>query len=157
MEHRTRDYCRTMRTVTAAPQGRFGRVLPFAALLVTIVSVQFGAAFSKQLFPVLGVERATFVRLGLGAVLLAPILRPWNMRVPRRQWPLLLLYSATLGAMNLCFYLAVQRIPLGIAVALEFIGPLGLAVSLSHRRIDLLWVVLAVIGLLLLLPLSSPG
>jgi inner membrane transporter RhtA len=109
-----------MHTTTAAA-ARPRRVLPFAALLVTIVSVQFGAAFAKQLFPVLGVERATFLRL------------------------------------NLCFYLAVQRIPLGIAVALEFIGPLGLAVSLSHRRIDLLWVALAVLGLLLLLPLQSQG
>jgi inner membrane transporter RhtA len=144
-----------MYTATVSPQGRFARVAPFAALLVTIVSVQFGAAFSKQLFPVIGVERATFVRLGLGAVLLAPILRPWNMRVPRQQWPLLLLYSAALGAMNLCFYLAVQRIPLGIAVALEFIGPLGLAISMSHRRMDLLWVALAIFGLALLLPVAQ--
>jgi inner membrane transporter RhtA len=130
------------------------RVLPFAALLLAMVSVQFGAAFSKQLFPVLGVERTTFLRLALGATLLAPVLRPWRMRVPAGQWPLLALYSLVLGSMNLCFYLAIRRIPLGIAVALEFIGPLGLAVSLSHRRVDLLWVALAVTGLLLLLPLA---
>jgi inner membrane transporter RhtA len=141
-------------TAAAGPQRR---VLPFAALLVAIVSVQFGAAFAKQLFPVLGVERATFLRLALGALLLAPVLKPWRMHVRAREWPLLLAYSSVLGGMNLAFYLAVQRIPLGIAVALEFIGPLGLAVSLSHRRIDLLWVALAIIGLLLLLPLSSHG
>lgn len=129
------------------------RVLPFAALLVTMVSVQFGAAFSKQLFPLLGVERTTCLRLGLGAVLLAPVLKPWRMRVGTREWPLLLAYSISLGGMNLCFYLALQRIPLGIAVALEFIGPLVLAVSLSRRRIDLLWVALAILGLALLLPL----
>ena len=145
-----------MHTTTAAA-ARPRRVLPFAALLVTIVSVQFGAAFAKQLFPVLGVERATFLRLGLAALLLAPVLKPWRVRVSAREWPLLLAYSLVLGGMNLCFYLAVQRIPLGIAVALEFIGPLGLAVSLSHRRIDLLWVALAVLGLLLLLPLQSQG
>src|ERR1700721_679657 len=74
-----------MHTVTAVPQGRFGRLLPFAALLVTMVSVQFGAAFSKQLFPVLGVERTTFVRLGLGALLLAPVLKPWKMRIARGE------------------------------------------------------------------------
>jgi len=145
-----------MHSQTAA-LGRQRRVLPFAALLVAIVSVQFGAAFAKQLFPVLGVERATFLRLALGALLLAPVLKPWRLRVGAREWPLLLAYSGVLGGMNLSFYLAVQRIPLGIAVALEFIGPLGLAVSLSHRRIDLLWVALAIIGLLLLLPLSSHG
>ncbi len=83
-----------MQTATATPGGRYARVLPYGALLVTMVSVQFGAAFSKQLFPVLGVERTTFLRLGLGALLLAPILRPWQMRVPRQQWPLLMLYSA---------------------------------------------------------------
>jgi inner membrane transporter RhtA len=145
-----------MHTPTATTT-RQRRALPFAALLVTIVSVQFGAAFAKQLFPLLGVERATLLRLGLGALLLAPVFKPWRIRVGAREWPLLLAYSVVLGGMNLCFYLAVQRIPLGIAVALEFIGPLGLAVSLSHRRIDLLWVVLAVIGLLLLLPLQPHG
>ena len=144
-----------MQTVTAAPEGRYGRVIPFAALLVTIVSVQFGAAFSKQLFPALGVERTTFLRLGLGALLLAPVFRPWNMRVPRQRWPLLLVYSAVLGVMNLCFYLAVQRIPLGVAVALEFIGPLALAICLSHRRLDLLWVALAIVGLSMLLPIAQ--
>jgi inner membrane transporter RhtA len=144
-----------MHTATAAPGRRLGRVLPFAALLVTIVSVQFGAAFSKQLFPVLGVERTTFVRLALGAVLLAPVLKPWKMRIAPREWPLLLLYSMVLGGMNLTFYLALQRIPLGIAVALEFIGPLGLAIAFSHRRLDLLWVVLAIAGLALLLPISQ--
>jgi inner membrane transporter RhtA len=145
-----------MHTQTAAP-GRQRRVLPFAALLVAMVSVQFGAAFSKQLFPVLGVERTTFLRLALGTLLLAPVLKPWRMRVAAREWPLLLAYSGVLGGMNLSFYLAVQRIPLGIAVALEFIGPLGLALSLSRRRIDLLWVGLAIIGLALLLPLGSHG
>jgi inner membrane transporter RhtA len=145
-----------MYSLTAA-SGRQRRVLPFAALLVAMVSVQFGAAFAKQLFPVLGVERATFLRLALGALLLAPVLKPWRMRLSVREWPLLLAYSCVLGGMNLSFYLAVQRIPLGIAVALEFIGPLGLAISLSHRRIDLLWVALAIIGLLLLLPLSTHG
>jgi inner membrane transporter RhtA len=130
------------------------RVLPFAALLVTIVSVQFGAAFAKQLFPVLGVERTTFLRQALGALLLAPVFKPWRTRISAREWPLLLAYSVVLGGMNFCFYLALQRIPLGVTVALEFIGPLGLAVSLSHRRLDLVWVALAVLGLLLLLPLN---
>ena len=141
----------------SATATRHRQVLPFAALFVSIVSVQFGAAFSKQLFPLLGVERTTFLRLGLGALLLVPVLKPWRLRVGAGHWPLLLAYSISVGGMNLCFYLALQRIPLGIAVALEFIGPLGLAVSLSHRRIDLLWVALALLGLLLLLPPPARG
>jgi inner membrane transporter RhtA len=144
-----------MHTVTAAPVSRYRRVLPFAALVVAIVSVQFGAAFSKQLFPVMGVERATFLGLELGALLLAPVLQPWKMRVAPQQWPLLLLYSAVLGTMNLCFYLSVQRIPLGVAVALEFMGPLSLAIIHSHRRLDLVWVALALVGLALLLPVAQ--
>jgi len=142
-----------MQTHTTA-SGWQQRLLPFAALLVAMVSVQFGAAFAKELFPALGVQRSTFLRLGLGALLLAPVLKPWRTRLSAREWPLLLGYSAAIGTMNLCFYSALQRIPLGIAVALEFTGPLGLALCLSHRRVDLLWVALAVAGLLLLLPLA---
>jgi inner membrane transporter RhtA len=127
--------------------------LPLAALLVTIVSVQFGASFAKRLFPVFGVELTTALRLCVGALLLLPVLRPWRRRLPARAWPAITLFGAVLAAMNLSFYLAIQRIPLGIAVALEFTGPLTLAALTSHRALHLVWVGLAALGVLLLLPL----
>ena len=128
--------------------------LPLAALLVTIFSVQFGASFAKRLFPLFGVEMTTALRLCLGTLLLLPVLRPWRLRLPPRAWPALLLFGAVLAAMNLSFYLAIQRIPLGIAVALEFTGPLTLAALTSHRPAHLAWVALAALGVLLLLPLT---
>ncbi|HTY49683.1 MAG TPA: EamA family transporter [Steroidobacteraceae bacterium] len=121
---------------------------------MTIFSVQFGAGFAKRLFPLFGVEMTTALRLCVGALLLLPVLRPWRLRLPRRAWPAILLFGAVLAGMNLSFYLAIQRIPLGIAVALEFTGPLTLAALTSRRPIHLLWVGLAALGVLLLLPLS---
>ena len=130
------------------------RLLPFWALLGAIVSVQTGATWAKKLFPVIGPVRAVALRVGISAVVLLVLMRPWRtLNLTRRNWPLLLAYGLVLGGMNLAFYSALQRIPLGIAVALEFIGPLTLAILLSHRKLDLLWVALAITGLLLLLPL----
>jgi inner membrane transporter RhtA len=125
-----------------------------AALLAAIVSVQLGAGFAKRLFPQFGVELTTELRLSVGALLLLLMLRPWRLSLPWRVWPSIVLFGAVLGSMNLLFYLAIQRIPLGIAVALEFTGPLTLAAVTSHRAIHLVWVGLAALGVLLLLPLS---
>lgn len=128
-------------------------MLPLAALLVTIVSVQFGAGFAKRLLAEIGVELTTALRLCVGALVLLPLLRPWRLRLPRRAWPAIVLFGAVIGGMNLLFYAALQRIPLGIAVALEFTGPLTLAALTSHRAIHLVWVGLAAVGVLLILPL----
>ncbi len=73
----------------------------FCGVAVATVSVQFAVAAAKQLFPARGVGRISFLRFALGAVLLAPVFKPWRTRVKAREWPLLLLYSAVLGAMNL--------------------------------------------------------
>ena len=131
------------------------RLLPLWTLLAAILAVQTGATWAKKLFPIIGPVRAVALRVGISAVLLLIIMRPWrNLRLTRRNWPVLLIYGLTLAGMNLAFYCALQRIPLGIAVALEFIGPLTLAVVYSHRKRDLLWVALATVGLLLLIPLK---
>ena len=130
-----------------------------AALLsaaVAMVSFQFGAVFAKHLIPVLGAPGTTAVRLGLSALLLVVVQRPWRSVPSRSAWRWILAYGASLAVMNSVFYVALGRIPLGIAVAIEFVGPLGVAVWASRRRQDYLWVGLAAVGLALLLPIR-PG
>ncbi len=127
-------------------------VPPPGLVLFSIFSIQVGAALAIKLFPVLGPIGTVFCRVGLSAILLLGLIRPRLDNTVFKHGHLLLLYGFTLGAMNWCFYEAIARIPLGIAVTIEFMGPLGIAVATSRRRIDLLWVVIAILGLVLLTP-----
>lgn len=118
------------------------------------LTVQFGSAVAKSVFAVAGPLGTVFLRVALSAVLLMLIWRP-RWQTTRAHWPLVLAYGAVLACMNTCFYLAIDRIPLGIAVAVEFTGPLGLSVIKSRRWLDIVWVTLAAAGVLLLAPLQS--
>ncbi|HEX4924654.1 MAG TPA: DMT family transporter [Bdellovibrionales bacterium] len=124
-------------------------------IAAAMVSIQAGAALAKQLFPVLGSQGTTIVRLAAAAIILSVIWRPWRTRLNKRQLGAIALYGATLGAMNSLFYMALERIPLGVAVAIEFVGPLGVALAGSRRAIDFVWALLAAAGILLILPVTA--
>ena len=132
-----------------------GTWIAVAALLVSIFCFQIGASIAKQLFPLVGAEGTVALRVGLSAVMMLAIGRPWRASWRGANWRALLVYGVSLGTMNFLFYMALRTIPLGIAVALEFSGPLAVALIHSRRVVDFLWVALAVIGLALLLPIHA--
>ena len=131
------------------------KILAVAAILISILSVQGGASLSKHLFPVIGAEGTTALRQTFATLVLLIVFRPWSGGPERKHWGIVVLYGAILGVMNLTFYLAIARIPLGIGVALEFIGPLAVAILASRRWSDFIWVACAVAGLVMLLPLQA--
>lgn len=134
---------------------RDGLLLPSLALLGGQVSVNLGAAVAKHLFPVIGVEGITAFRVGFSAMLLLAIFRPWRFALTRRDIVNLLMYGTVMGMMNLLIYRAFERIPIGIAVAIEVTGPLLVALLSSRRPRDIASCALAVFGLYLLLPVNA--
>lgn len=134
-----------------------GRLLiALLAVLGSIISVQMGAAVAKTLFPAVGPYGMTTLRTVMGAVMLAFVWRPWQGRFPgRRAMFAIVAYGTALGAMNGFFYLAIDRLPLGIAVAIEFVGPFLLSLAMSRRLHDVFWLALAAAGLAVLLPLGG--
>jgi len=130
-------------------------LVPVAVLILAMAGFQTGAALAKTLIPVVGASGAVALRLLYATLMLWLVWRPWRMRVDARAARTIVIYGVALGCMNLLFYLALQRIPLGIAVALEFTGPLAVAIVAARRAFDFLWVALAVLGVLMVLPLGS--
>lgn len=139
------------------PTKNYPVAVPLAAVSVAMVCFQLGAALAKGLFPLVGADGAASLRLSIAAVILLVAWRPWHLRFTRQQMLGVAIYGISMGWMNLFFYLALSYIPLGITMALEFTGPLGIALFASRRPIDFLWILLAVLGLLALLPLGLGG
>jgi inner membrane transporter RhtA len=107
-------------------------------LLASILSVQVGATVAKQLFPLIGVRAVIALRISLAALMLCALHRPWRHRLIRSEQISILVYGIVLSVMNVLFYFALARIPLGIAVALEFTGPLSVAILTSRHAADVL-------------------
>jgi inner membrane transporter RhtA len=127
---------------------------PIAVLIAAMFCFQLGAVIAKGLFPLVGAAGTTALRMALAALMLLAVWRPWRMRLSRREGRVIVIYGLALGCMNFCFYLSLSTIPLGIAVALEFAGPLALAMAASRRAVDFVWILMAALGLLALLPLG---
>jgi inner membrane transporter RhtA len=132
-----------------------GAVPPVGLVMLGILSVQVGAAFAKSLFPVVGSSGTVFLRLAFAALILMMVWRPRVRGHTGRDYLLVLLFGLVFAVMNMSFYASLDRLPLGVAVTVEFVGPLGVAVFGSRRLLDLLWALLAAGGIVLLTPLSG--
>jgi inner membrane transporter RhtA len=137
-------------SVTALAGRTVGAFPPPALVLLGIISVQVGSALAKHLFNEVGSFGTVALRLFFAAAVLMLLWRP-ALRMNRRTWTVVLSYGVILGLMNMCFYLALARLPLGIAVTVEFLGPLAVALAGSRRWLDAFWAVLAAGGVLLLM------
>lgn len=132
------------------------RFLPYAALIGAIVTLCVGTSLAKGLFPVVGAQGTSAYRVGFAALILMLVWRPWRHPISRADLGRVALYGAVMGVLNLSFYMAIRTVPLGVAVAIEFIGPLAVSVASSRKLIHFVWIGLAVLGLALLLPID-PG
>jgi inner membrane transporter RhtA len=145
------------RSLAARVSDRSRGASPTVLVMFSIVSVQLGASIAKSLFVSLGPGGTVFLRIAFAALVLLLLVRPKLRGHDRWGYLVAIVFGLALAGMNLSLYLAIDRIPLGVAVTLEFIGPLGVAVAGSRRMLDLLWVVLAAAGILLLAPLGVLG
>jgi inner membrane transporter RhtA len=137
-------------SLTALAGRGLGAIPAPALVLVGIVSVQLGSALAKNLFDAVGSLGTVALRLLFAAVVLILFWRP-SLQLDRRAWRIVLAYGVILGLMNLSFYLSLARLPLGIAVTIEFLGPIAVALAGSRRWLDAFWAVLAAAGVVLLM------
>ena len=128
---------------------------PYAAVVGAILSFSIGTAAAKSLFPAIGAEATVTLRVVFSALLMAVIFRPWKAKRTGKHLMLTLAFGLALGAMNLCFYLSLRTLPVGVALGIEFMGPLTVALLGSRRLSHFAWVGLAVAGLAMLLPLTG--
>ena len=131
-------------------------LLPYAALIGAIVTLCVGTSLAKGLFPIVGAQGTSAYRVGFAALILVLVWRPWRHPISRADLAKVAMYGAVMGVLNLSFYMAIRTVPLGVAVAIEFTGPLLVSVASSRKLIHFVWIGLAVLGLALLLPID-PG
>ena len=134
-----------------------GKKFAVCSALCSMMSIQSGASIAKYLFNLLGPAGAVILRVGLASIMLTAVIRPSIRKYTRDQWLSIFIYGASIGLLNLTFYYGIQRIPVGIGVAVEFIGPLGLAVCSSRKALDFLWIFLAAAGIVLIVPWQGGG
>ncbi|EIK94656.1 hypothetical protein PMM47T1_21253 [Pseudomonas sp. M47T1] len=141
--------------MTNKPHSLATSLFPVGLLLIAMASIQSGASLAKTMFPVVGAQGTTTLRLIFAAVIMVLLLRPWRATLTARSLLTVVIYGIALGGMNFLFYMALRTVPLGIAVALEFTGPLAVALYASRRPLDFVWIALAVLGLILLIPMGD--
>ena len=141
--------------MTKQPQSLASSLLPVGLLLIAMASIQSGASLAKSMFPIIGAQGTTALRLIFASIIMLMILRPWRAQLTAKSLKTVIVYGIALGGMNFLFYMSLRSVPLGIAVALEFTGPLAVAIYASRRPIDFLWIGLAITGLLLLIPMGA--
>lgn len=137
------------------PRSLASTLFSVGLLIVAMASIQSGASLAKSLFPVIGAQGTTTLRLIFASIIMVLLLRPWRAKLTAKSLRTVIVYGMALGGMNLLFYMSLRTVPLGIAVALEFTGPLAVAIYASRRAIDFLWIALATVGLLLLIPMGE--
>jgi inner membrane transporter RhtA len=131
------------------------RFLPIFFILISMISVQGSASIAKYLFPILGPQGMTAWRLFFSAILLVLIFKPWRKAMTKKALKYIFLYGISIGCMNLAFYNAIARIPIGIAVGIELTGPIVVAMCSSRKVLDFIWLGVAVVGLAMLLPIHQ--
>lgn len=124
-------------------------------LLVAMISIQSSGSLAKVLFDQFPVLTVSAMRLFLGAIILALIFKIWQINFKQMKWAAILSYGIALAGMNALFYLSIERLPLGIAVSFEFVGPLSVALYSARQKFDFIWIGLAILGLVLLFPFNQ--
>lgn len=124
-------------------------------LLIAMISIQSSGSLAKILFQQFPILTVSSLRLLLGSIILAVIFKIWQINFKQMRWKAIVSYGIALAGMNALFYLSIDRLPLGIAVSFEFIGPLSVALYYARQKFDFVWVGLAIVGLVLLFPFDQ--
>lgn len=139
-------------TLTQSLANKNQTLLALVSILFAMISITVGASLAKSLFSVISPENVTFLRLSIAAIILFFVCRIWEVKLNRQNIGAVCIYGVTIAGMNLFFYLAIKTVPVGVALAVELIGPLLVAALFSHRKADFLWVLFAAVGIYLLIP-----